>query len=77
MVGPNRGYKLQLAQNGAGSANNRDAGRTAPWFTDAGNVATGSGTGNGQSLTVYGRVPVQTTPVAGTYTDTVVVTITY
>lgn len=38
-----------------------------------------SGTGNGgtQTTTVYGRVPPQSTPPAGTYTDTVVVTLTY
>jgi len=36
-------------------------------------------TGNGasQSYTVYGRVPAQTTPAPGTYTDTVTVTVTY
>ena len=33
--------------------------------------------GAAQPLTVYGRVPPQTTPSAGVYTDTVVVTITY
>ncbi|WP_163468383.1 spore coat protein U domain-containing protein, partial [Klebsiella michiganensis] len=27
--------------------------------------------------TVYGRVPVQTTPAPGTYTDTITVTVTY
>ncbi|WP_281408372.1 spore coat protein U domain-containing protein [Rhizobium sp. SG741] len=30
-----------------------------------------------QALTVYGRVPPPTTPLPGTYTDTVVVTLTY
>ncbi len=37
----------------------------------------GTGTGSNQSLTVYGRVPVQSTPVGATYTDTVIVTVTY
>lgn len=56
----------------------RDSGRTLNW----GNTAptdTLSGTGNGavQTVTVYGRVPAQTTPAAGTYADTVQVTVTY
>jgi spore coat protein U-like protein len=35
------------------------------------------GTGSQEAITVYGRVPAQTTPLAGTYTDTVTVTLTY
>jgi spore coat protein U-like protein len=30
-----------------------------------------------QNLTVYGRVPSQGTPSAGTYNDTITVTVTY
>lgn len=36
-----------------------------------------TGNGSAQSTTVYGRVPTQTTPKAGTYTDTVTVSVTY
>lgn len=36
-----------------------------------------NGTGSAQSLTVYGRVPVQTAPPPGLYQDTVIVTVTY
>ena len=40
--------------------------------------ATGTGTGSNQTYTVYGEVPgPQTEPPSGTYTDTVVMTITY
>ena len=39
----------------------------------AGNSAIGSL----QSITVYGRVPAQSTPAAGDYTDTVLVTFSY
>jgi spore coat protein U-like protein len=40
--------------------------------------ALGTGTGATQAaVSVYGQVPPQTTPVPGTYTDTVVVTVTY
>jgi spore coat protein U-like protein len=56
----------------------RDLGRTQVWGTTIG-TDTVSGTGNGalQPLTVYGRVPAQTTPGAGVYTDTVAITVTY
>lgn len=36
-----------------------------------------TGTGTEQSFTVHGRVPVQSTPVAGDYADLVTVTVTY
>jgi spore coat protein U-like protein len=55
-----------------------DAGRTAPWGDSVGvNTATGTGSGLAQTLTVYGRVPAQSTPAPGTYADTVVMTISY
>lgn len=56
----------------------RDAARSQAWGSTT-NVNTYSGTGTGvaQSVPVYGRVPPQTTPSPGTYTDTVVVTLTY
>ncbi len=55
-----------------------DASRTTNWGNTVG-TDTVSGTGNGaqQTLTVYGRVPVQTTPAPATYNDTVTVTVTY
>lgn len=37
----------------------------------------GTGMGSSQDITVYGRVPVQTTPAAGDYSDIVHVTVTY
>lgn len=56
----------------------RDAARTQVWGDTVGsNTAAGTGNGAVQTLTVYGRVPVQTTPAAGSYTDTVTVTVTY
>ena len=52
--------------------------RSQPWgSTSGGNTVGGSGSGSGQALTVYGRVASQTTPSPGTYTDSVVVTVTY
>jgi len=41
------------------------------------NTVSGAGTGSAQALTIYGRVPPQTTPAQGTYNDTVLVTLTY
>lgn len=53
-------------------------GRTTVWGNTIGtDTVTGTGTGSNQSLTVYGRVPVQSTPVGATYTDTVIVTVTF
>jgi len=54
------------------------AGRTTVWGNTVDTSTVGStGTGAEQSFTVYGRVPVQTTPQAGNYADTVTVTVTY
>ncbi len=56
----------------------RDAGHTQLWGTTVGtDRQAGTGTGAAQSFTVYGRVPAQTTPVPGVYTDTVRATLTY
>jgi len=56
----------------------RDAARTQPWGSTIGsNTASATGSGLAQSFVGYGRVPVQATPPALTYTDTIVVTVTY
>lgn len=56
----------------------RDAGRTLVWGnTVATDTQAGTGSGAAQSLTIYGRVPVQTTPAPGSYTDAVTVTVSY
>jgi spore coat protein U-like protein len=56
----------------------QDTGRTQPWGNSTGtNTVAGTGSGLSQNATVYGRVPAQNTPSPGTYTDTVVVTVTY
>jgi len=56
----------------------RDVNHTNVWGTTI-LTDTVSGTGNGaaQPITVFGRVPPQTTPGAGAYSDTVAVTVTY
>lgn len=56
----------------------QNSGRTTVWGNTVGsNTVAGTGNGNTQSLTVYGSVPAQVTPPAGTYNDTIVVTVTY
>jgi spore coat protein U-like protein len=55
-----------------------NAGRTTNWGNTVGtDTVPGTGNGAAQSYTVYGRVPPQTTPAPGTYTDTITVTVTY
>jgi len=56
----------------------QDTGRLMAWGDTIGtNTVTGTGTGAAQTLTVYGRIPPQTTPSPATYSDTIVVTVTY
>lgn len=51
--------------------------RNAPWGNTTGQIVSRTGTGATESVPVYGRVAPQPTPISGTYTDTVVVTINY
>jgi len=52
---------------------------TTPWGdgTLGTSPATNTGTGDAQVISVYGRVPAQSTPAPGTYTDTVTATINF
>ena len=55
-----------------------DSAHATVWGNTIGTDAVaGTGNGTGQNYTVYGRVPPQTTPAPGTYTDTITVTVTY
>jgi len=55
-----------------------NSGRTTVWGNTVGaDTVTGTGNGTGQNYTVYGRVPPQTTPAPGSYSDTITVTVTY
>jgi len=56
----------------------QDAARSNVWGEAAdGADQVGAGGGGTQNYTVFGRVPPQTTPPPGAYSDTVVVTVTY
>ncbi|NJM29364.1 MAG: spore coat protein U domain-containing protein [Rhizobiales bacterium] len=71
----------RLMSNGANSVTYgiyRDAARSLGWGDTIGvNTEAGTGTGSAQSYTSYGRIAPQATPPAATYTDTIVVTVTY
>jgi spore coat protein U-like protein len=55
-----------------------DSSRTTVWGDTVGsNTVSGTGSGSTQAITVYGRVPAQSTPAPGAYSDTVTATITY
>lgn len=56
----------------------QNAARTLPWGnTPASNTVSNVGTAAVQAFPVYARIPVQNTPAPGTYSDTIVVTLTY
>ncbi len=55
----------------------KDSGRTQLWGSTGAEAVSATATGLVQTYTVYGRVPPQATPAAGTYTDTLTITVTY
>ena len=56
----------------------RDAARTLVWGQTIGtDTVAATGNGSAQPVTVFGRVPPQTTPAAGAYSDILTVTVTY
>jgi len=55
-----------------------DSGRTVNWGNTVGtDTVASSGTGSTQNFTVYGRVPSQASVAPGTFTDTIMVTVSY
>jgi spore coat protein U-like protein len=70
--------KMTSGANTVSYALYSDSGRTTNWGnTVSTDTVAGTGNGTAQSYTVYGRVPPQTTPAPGAYTDTITVTVTY
>jgi spore coat protein U-like protein len=51
--------------------------RTTNWGNTAGSWVGGTGDGAAQTLTVYGQVPANQSPTAGSYTDTIIATVNY
>ncbi len=56
-----------------------DAGYATIWGDGSSGTSTVPHTGNGSiaNLTIHGLVPIQTTPTAATYSDTITITVTY
>jgi len=55
-----------------------DAARTAGWSSGAGNTVAGTASGGVATLTAYGRIPASAAAVtAGSYSDSVTVTVTF
>jgi spore coat protein U-like protein len=70
--------RLSSGQNAISYGIYRDNARTQPWGDAIGsNTMSGTGNGSFQDFTAYGRIPSQPTGPAGTYDDTIVVTVTY
>lgn len=55
----------------------QDAARTTAWGLAPGALADGLGTGSNQAITVFGRILPDQQALAGTYTDSVIVVVTY
>jgi spore coat protein U-like protein len=55
----------------------RNSARSSPWGTQTNATLGGTGTASAQTVPVYGRVPSQTTPTVGVYSDTIIVSVTY
>ncbi|PKO31254.1 MAG: spore coat protein U [Betaproteobacteria bacterium HGW-Betaproteobacteria-7] len=55
----------------------REASRSTIWGDGTGGSAVVSGSGTGATHTVYGRVPSRQNVYAGSYSDSIVVTVTY
>lgn len=51
--------------------------RTTNWGNTSGSWVGGTGNGAAQTLTVYGQVPANQHPTAGSYTDTIIATVNY
>jgi spore coat protein U-like protein len=74
--------RVMQRQGGGGSVGYQlytDAARSIPWGdgTAGTGMVTGTGSGNAQAISVYGRVPTQRTPAPGTYSDTITATIVF
>ena len=73
----------QMARSGGGGTVNYqlyvDSAHTSAWGdgTSGTAMAPGTGTGNQRALNVYGVVPAQTSPVPGSYSDTITATISF
>jgi spore coat protein U-like protein len=54
-----------------------DSGRGTVWGASAGSGVPGTGSGAAQPITVWGRIPANQNSILGSYSDTIVATVTY
>ncbi len=54
-----------------------DSGRTTVWGNTSGTGKSDTGTGEASALTIYGKVPKDQNVAAGSYSDTVIATVTF
>ena len=75
------GNRRMAETGGSGSMINyelyRDSSHSQRWGNDDTSDADGTGVGSPQNLTVFGRVPAQPVTTAGSYSDTITVTLVY
>lgn len=88
---PSASYSLSLSTGGGSYAQRELAGsgsvlnynlfttvsRTIVWGDGSGSTATVGGEGDSANHTVYGRIPAQQNVTAGSYSDSIVVTVTF
>jgi len=55
----------------------QDSGHATNWGNSSGTWESGTGNGSAQTLTVYGQIAASQFPTAGSYADSVTVTVTY
>nr|WP_281383097.1 spore coat U domain-containing protein [Microbulbifer rhizosphaerae] len=69
--------KMQLGTDTIDYQLYSDAARTQVWGDTAGTTVDGTGSGDPQSIPVFGRVPAQGPKPEGTYQDTITATVTF
>lgn len=74
---PNRRMRIGATANYLNYELYSDSGRTIRWGNAAGSWVEATGDGNEDSYTVYGRLPGSQGLIAGNYTDTITITVTY
>ena len=77
-AGPN-GRQLSAGSASLSYGLYKNSARSELWGQqgDAAGPLSGTGSGTTQVLPVYGRIPAQTAPPPGTYTDTITITVSY
>jgi spore coat protein U-like protein len=75
-AGVNMGVGADVTSNCVNYGLYTNASRMIPWDSAVGGVTSGSG-GTTAALTVYGRIPAQQIVPAGSYSDTLTVTMTF